>query len=106
VTDATPRDEYLRRRRIARIATLTAALIAAYLVTDIIQLSSEGTNPYALIPWLVLVMHLVASTIFLWKVWGWVRRARPEPVMEPGADEVEHRRHQIFSGEVEPPRRW
>jgi hypothetical protein len=106
VKDATPRHEYLRRRRIARIATLAAALIAAYLDAVVVQLSSEGTNPYALIPWLVLVGHLAVSTICLWKVWGWARRARPEPVMEPGADEAEHRQHLLFSGEVEPPKRW
>jgi len=106
VTDATPRPEYLRRRRIARIAALAAALIAAYLGALVVLLNREGTNPLALIPWLVLAMHLAASTIGLRKLWVWVRRARPEPGMEPGADQAEHRRHQIFSGEVEPPRRW
>ena len=101
-----PRREYLRRRRILRIATLVAALIAALLVAVVVRLNREGANPFALIPWLVLVMHVVASAIGLRKAWRWCRSAEPEPLTEPGADETPHRRHQIFSGEVEPPRRW
>jgi hypothetical protein len=101
-----PRREYLSRRRTARLASLGSALIAGQLIYLVIRLNQEGTNRFALIPWLVLVVHLAFSAVVLRWLWLRSKKARPEPLVDPDEPPPARRQHQAFSGELEPPKRW
>jgi hypothetical protein len=112
----TDRVAYQRLRRRARFASGLFLLAAAWLVYRMARLASGPLRPLAVIPFFALVALGALAWAVLRGMWGRSFAARPvtlrlDPdtgdLVEPAADSEEQpRRHQAFTGEVRPPRRW
>ncbi|PVU81112.1 hypothetical protein DDP54_17305 [Cellulomonas sp. WB94] len=104
---------YLRLRWRARIATGSFLLVGVWLSYRMARL---GASPFAVIPFLALAALGAAAWPVLRGMWARSFAARPvtlrldpdsgELVDRAAATDDEPRRHQAFTGEVRPPRRW
>ena len=103
---AAPRRAYVRRRSIARLATLGSLLIAGWLIYLMVRVLNGPVRPVALILWMLLAAHVALSAVVLWRLWSCSKAARPSPLTTPGEDVPERGPHLGLSGQIEPPKRW
>ncbi|HEX5333125.1 MAG TPA: hypothetical protein VFW79_10830 [Cellulomonas sp.] len=107
---------YLRLRRRARVASGSFLLVGARLLYVMGRLAGGPVRPLAVIPFLALVALAALAWPLLRGMWARSFAARPvtlrlDPesgaLVDPAAaTQDEPRRHQAFTGEVRPPRRW
>lgn len=103
---------YLRLRRRARVASGSFLIVAVWLIYRMARFAGD---PLAIIPFLVLFAVGALAWVVLRGMWGRTFAARPvtlrlDPdtgeLSDPATVEEPPRRHQAFTGEVRPPRRW
>ena len=107
---------YRRLRRRARVATGSFLLVGVWLIYRMVRLADGPVSPLAMIPFLALIALGFLAWAVLRGMWRRSFAARPvtlrlDPatgeLMDPAATLAERpRRHQGFTGEVRPPRRW
>jgi len=113
---ATDRVAYLRLRRRARIASVAFLLVGARLAYLLARLADGPVSPFAVIPFLGLVVLGVVAWVVLRGMWRRSFAARPVTLrLDPATGELVDPtavvdappgRHQSFTGEVRLPRRW
>jgi hypothetical protein len=106
---------YRRLRSRARVTSGSFVLVAAWLIYRMVRFASGPVKPLAVIPFLALAALGALAWAVLHGMWRRSFAARPvtlrlDPdtgqLVDPAAAEEPPRRHQTFTGEVRPPRRW